>query len=345
VAEFGVMSETRSVAGLPVADSWIQDVANLGVRLVRLKINIGAPVAEYQPVLQRYRDRQLTPVVVFTGGPPDLAPNAALGPGPLPGDPPTNAYIDFYARTVAERARQLSGVVEHFEIYNEPNNKPTPDDPVFMEPRNFGSLLYYSADYIKFGEPGRNVPVGNDHAVVISGGLIYICESNVRANQIDGMNEYLDAVYKSDAVTRWFETDPNHGYPWDHLGIHTYGTPRSAGRVLDKIRDLKAHHLDMSPLWLTEFGDWRDCITSDCADPASGNAQADVLADWYDVVQKKPYVGASFWFCHHQFHDPALDPARPNGHYGLTGHDIQDGTITAEFHWPAWQRLRSIIQP
>jgi hypothetical protein len=208
----GVNSETFIPAGAPVHDDWLQDIVNLGARYVRLKIDpFYAPTvdemeAHFKPVIVRYREHELLPVVNFVQD--HVEATTARDPLTLhpPDGPALNPYIEQFAERVAGIAQRFGDLVPYYELWNEPNN----DDPytlndTHLPPENFGSRMYYASRTIRFGDAVRDIPAGNPYAVIIAGGIF-------NNNQVGGGSGwdsvYLEALYRTPGVTAWAYDTP-----------------------------------------------------------------------------------------------------------------------------------------
>ncbi len=332
--------------------SWVLDLALLGVRHVRVPLaqpadgNMArAARDQYLPVLQLFRAQNLIPLVVLgpeiLGGEPQVW-NADLEDRGT--EPKSNAFIDQFVVQARTIAREL-GNVANYQIWNESNAPNT-----YLRSAHFGSMLHYTSQAIRAAVPD---------AVVVSGGLNFNDDTGANPN-LAYLNEDQPTEEADTGLYPWLQRYGygNGDYPWDIFAIHEYGTIATAVSSLNHIVAAVDTADDDSTIWLTEFGDWRACMeTNACTDPDSDEDHQEMLAAWYQAMLDEEQPGPArlavmFWFCHHQFHDGDHDsdnntPLVPEddvyGTWGLTGYDTDYGQIVPEFHWLAWNELRSII--
>ncbi|MCL4535462.1 MAG: hypothetical protein M1370_09935 [Bacteroidetes bacterium] len=317
-------------SGFQITANWADDVKHLGAPVVRFKIDsrptddsIEAVLPTYLSLASLYRQRGILPFAVLTGE--TLRTGYDERNAPLDGSN-NNAYIEAFSHRAARIAQFLKGVVDVFETWNEPNNW----DPVCpnLSSNHFGSMLYYSAHYIKHD------PTINPDAKIISGGLFY--HENLPGDGVTPGWDYIYlnggqsgqggvctevGVYNSAGATFWHST--YGGYPWDYLGVHPYHSPKTvAGPALDATRNYQLSKDDPGDIWVSEFG-----VRLDNNQPQ----QATELAEWYNLVLGRAYVGAAVWHKHEMF--PKDDFVNA---FGLTNYN-SDGTIDPSQHFDSWR--------
>jgi hypothetical protein len=180
------------------------------------------------------------------------------GLGNVPRDP---AVFARFVQTVAARYR---GLVDAYEIWNEP------DITAFW---NGGPD---AARYTALLKAGYAAVKGQDpSALVVSGGLSW------------DYSRFLTAMYRAGAKGSF-----------DVLALHPYATKGLAAwlRSIRAARRTEVANGDARPIWLTEFGfntsvdphAWQRGVTE--------AQQAQLVGDAYRVLDGEPYVGVAFYY-------------------------------------------------
>ena len=173
-----------------------EDVLWNGVENTATAIAQGASqykdLATYKERLRRLRDDYGIHTVCILKGTHDSYDGG--------GTPYTTTGINGFAAFCGEVARQLDGVVDHYEIWNEWNISAFNDDPVLKGPDVYARLLMASYDAIKTVN-SENQVIGCDTAGIPN-----------------GINGWIDTVLK----TIRNEGDPNKNYYMDAISVHTY---------------------------------------------------------------------------------------------------------------------------
>ncbi len=347
-SRYGVNVAESSTVGLHDIPSWTADVANLGTRYVRIPLDASMdepPYPEIRSFLEGCTNRGLIPLVVLTSGVAAVNMAVVQPRAPLTGTPPSNAYIDAYALQAGRIALDLAEIgVNHFELWNEPNNY-TLADPQYLPRANFGALLVNASAAIE-GQNGQ--------AIIVSGGLLFTAQ--LTGTPSDGLRWLGADLSDPDGpgLYAWLQSQSVSPYPWSHLGIHTYydggldETITTLGSAaLDDIHGIQENPgtgipADPSLIWLTEFGDPRVCDSqSACAVEtpplASDLAQADNLDIWYNMIEPKAFIAVMFWFSQHRV-NPIVN--QPTWFFGLLNDTV---VLDPNEHWQAWSRLRGRI--
>jgi hypothetical protein len=324
--DVGVMStshiEAPGIGVIPVnAVDWSNDLAELGVKYVRIAVDIPhthPKFPEIRTLLNECFVREVLPVVVLQEGIAIGDPNSAAV-----GTPPVNPYITHFADQAAAIVALLP-FVQHFEIWNEPNTA-----QFHLVRNNFASLLFHASQAMK------NVR----DVTIISGGLFYNNDTGADLGPLIGP---YDQSGQSIGLYTWMQRYGVWPYPWDHLGIHTYfAPPANAASPLEEISRTKQENDDTSGIWITEFGDWRQCGDVLCVRNGAGCvAQTASLDNWFDVLLSKDFIDAMFWFSHHRNDDNISHIS--NAYWGLMNYEF-DGTVNPLQHWRSWDRLRERV--
>ncbi len=208
--------------------SWVQDIVNLnlGSRHVRVPLNTPRPTTPppYSGDYGAFRDfivgcanRGLIPLAVLTSGIAGVDMASVQPRATLVGSPPSNAYIDAYSTEAGRIAQDLAGIVNHFELWNEPNDVPITEDN-FIWRSNFAALLVNTSAAI------RSI---NPLARIVSGGLLF-------SDAVDAMPWLTAPASDPDGagIFTWLDSQGVSPYPWDYLGVHTYfmGLPNPSGQ-------------------------------------------------------------------------------------------------------------------
>lgn len=225
-----------------ITQAWADDVANLGVKWVRLLINSNpvdnslgnagsGPLHYYATVCQYYANVGIKVMGVLTAETdrypeppnpppgrdwPSGAPNDALSADPSNPDVVTNAYITHFAARIGAIVNALGGLVSAFEIWNEPN------DPAgeYLASQNFGSLLYYSA--LQLVPPSYGI---------VTAGLLYTDDTGYDSTYLKGGGGEV-GLYNSTNATYWHANPPQtRTYPWGHIGVHPYWNLQYTGNA------------------------------------------------------------------------------------------------------------------
>ncbi len=206
--------------------------------------------------------------------------------------------LDQWGDHVEAIARTGLGVVEAYEIGNEPNTDrfwggAAPD------PGQYVQVLQVAYERIKAVDPG---------AIVVSGGLAPVGRIKGTCNGWSGNN--CDAMDEREYARQMFLLGA--GETFDAFGYHPYGfayTPETdpysvsngfAFRGVEVMRDLlEQHGLDHKPIWATEFNWLRD-PSRDGAIPGwchYDSAYEDNFG-WMDVseVQQADYITRAFQY-------------------------------------------------
>jgi hypothetical protein len=245
----------------------------------------------YDAIYRADLERGLRPLFIFA-----YAPTWANG-GVCPvGDrschaPPAAAHVDDAARTAAEIARRYPRAAG-IEIWNEPNLpyfwRPAPDPVAYAE------LLERSYEAIKSVDPEMPVAGGSTSDSTIA-----------RPGQVEAP-DFVGAILEAGA-----------GDSMDALSVHVYPDPADAsGRsaVIDLESVARALGDDEKPIWVTETG-----ISTSGPDAVSPEAQSLALVSLYEDLAAVPGVEMVLV---HTLVRPAVDPASPEGGFGIVGHDL-----------------------
>jgi len=284
-------------------------------------------LASILTAIEGYGSRGVRPLAVLGGG--ILSIEGAFAPNFGDG----SSYIDAFAARAGLIAGKLAarGVTD-FEIWNEPNNKGSGDNPEYMVAENFARLVAAASSAITIALTGRA-------PTIVTGGIFF-----TEANEASA-HEYCIAAMSALPAGAW-----------NQIGVHAYWEVLdNAGPALDQLHDdLGSARVDPRTFWITEFGSSRACENQACTDPNSGGPQAQLLNDWNDVMQPRlvshgapdACIGAAFWFCHErEFRSPGSPPLIVENDWGLTDWDRATGDINAQLnHWPSWDQLRAIAR-
>ncbi len=320
--DLGITEDVQYLSG-PELDARLDAYVQLGVRWVRFQViwdvveRHGPGTADwsrYDELVRELHERGLKPLAIIQTTPawarvPDCEHVLC---------PPADAAD--YARFAAEAAARYAGRIQHWEIWNEPNNhyfwKPGP------EPQAYAELLVAAHAAIKAADP---------QAVVVTGGLAPAMTERVEAGGYQWVNpvEFVSALYAHGA-SKSFDVLAAHPYTFPHLPPHPfigsawyemYGTSPS-------IRSLMEAHGDAhKPIWATEFG----APTGPTSNPRAltEQEQAEMLERGYEEWVKHSWSGPMIIWAYHDW-----DADYEDAHFGLVR---ADGTKKAAYY--SFQRL------
>jgi len=196
---------------------------------------------------------------------------------------------DAWAAYVEAVVRQYRDVIQHWEIWNEPNNpvfwKPKPD------PREYMDVLKVAYEAAKRGNPD---------CTVLMPGLAGPCEGRYGI-------DFLDALLEQGAVRYC-----------DAISLHPYrhGTPEETDLEGDlrHIMEATERNGGRRPLWFTEWS-WPTQIPGGSTE----ERQARLLARAYAIALGTGAVERLFWF---RLHDSGDDRFYDEDNYGLCYSDL-----------------------
>lgn len=345
-----------------ITDEWAQDVANLGVKWVRIAITSRQAtdsvdpdlVAIYRNVCLLYRSRGVNVLGVLV---PDLLRTARGNPDsssgswwPLEGTDLGNDYLREFARRAAVVAKGLRGVVDTFEVWNEPNDG---GKDSYLPSTHFGSLLALCARSMTKDllDPESDSEAPNPSAKIISGGLffapwqfdppsngawdrVYMLGGTYAPVPPATTGDSEEGLYKSVAVKAYY--DDYGAYPWDALGVHPYLNAPDIGPSLQAAHDVgqltrdpddpTIGPIDDRPIWATEFGVERRCADGTCVsyDQGSGTQQASEINPLFDAILQKDFVSTAFWHKHERL---TRFPDSPGERFGLTEFEADPSNV------------------
>jgi hypothetical protein len=237
------------------------------------------------------------------GFPPEWASTAPPGAErPWVYKPNLDAWADFVEQTT----RHYADLVQHWEIWNEPNItvfwEPTPD------PREFLDVLRVGYEAAKRGNPT---------CTVLMPGLAGPTENRWGMDFLDELLELGGARY------------------CDAISIHPYrqSTPEESDLVGDlrHIADLAAANGGRRPIWYTE-----NCWTTQIPGGSTEDRQALMLPRCYVLSLATGLVDKLLWF---RLHDSGVDRFYSEDNYGMCHHDL-----TPKPAWFAHRTLARLLE-
>lgn len=192
--------------------------------------------------------------------------------------PPTDPQ-DF-ALFMTETATRYDGMVEAYELWNEPNfNRFWPSGP-------------NAAQYVE----------------LLKAGSLAVREVDPDAEIVFGGTQWSDYRFLEDA----YAAEPNLGEYYDVMGVHPYTPPAAPtpeeirrdpdGRMSKdsfpayrEVRAVMLEHGDDKPIWFTELG-WSTSSQDQPGGLVSEEQQADYLKRAFDYIEQDPYVEVAFWY-------------------------------------------------
>ncbi|MEA2639822.1 MAG: hypothetical protein QOF51_1216 [Chloroflexota bacterium] len=162
---------------------------------------------------------------------------------------------------------------------------------------------------------------------------------------------YPDGGYLVNAMT-YLQSLESTGSLWTHIGVHDYRGPADLLSDLEDINGALPAEIQPRTLWLTEFGDFRECADEQCLDPDGSKAQGEALESLYDALEPRlgntptSLVDTTFWFCHQSFVHTGPDPVTHSArqlNFGLTDWDRDTGKMQPSYRWQSWMKLQSRI--
>lgn len=245
----------------------------------------GFDLAPAEPwCIQQAREarRQGLRVLGILGFPPAWASTAATGdPRPAQHEPRAAAWTAYVEETV----RHYAGLIDHWELWNEPNItvfwEPEPD------PETFAKVAIAGYQAAKRGNP---------EAVVMTPGLA-------------GPHGHGDRMAFLDTILAAGVQDAT-----DAVSIHPYrqATPEES----DLLGELRHIHDGSGgkPIWYTEM-----CWTNQIPGGSTEGRTAQMLVRCFALSLGSRMVDRIIWF---RFHDPGLDRFYTEHNYGLCWHDL-----------------------
>ncbi|MBB1499774.1 cellulase family glycosylhydrolase [Paracoccus sp. MC1862] len=186
-----------------------------------------------------------------------------------------------YAKFASEAAKRYGHIVDHYEVYNEPNMNG-------VSPQDYTKIL-------KLAHGAINTADGN--ATVITGGLASIPSTG---NGMWGAVEYLKQMYDAGAKDYF-----------DAVGYHPYSFPLMPGdskawngwqMMEDGIRGTMIANGDGDKqVWITEYG----AKQSGSGVTVSPGTAAQMLREAVDLAEDTPWAGPIMWF---SYQDSAYEP-------------------------------------
>jgi hypothetical protein len=216
---------------------------------------------------------------------------------------------DTFSHFAGEAAKRYEGIIDYWEIWNEPNYNlfwyPKPDA------ESYAKLL--KASYVE-------IKKANPAATVISGGLAIVAEE--RGENIPPIS-FIKYLYESN-MQDYFDAIALHPYTYPVLPESAEND--SGWQQMDLIRQfVKDHAAADKKIWITEYGAPTDGTgnrhetgTSDFkynSDYMSENAQAEMAKEAAVIYdQDKQWMGPFFWY---GLRDSGQGSSMPENFFGL----------------------------
>ncbi len=278
----------------------MQDLAALGVRVIRIEIERGTPWADYVTIVNAAREAGIEVLAVVSRTSLPLST-----PGPLAGTITEfdEVFVPAYQAAIDETISRLD--VDFVEIWNEPD--------VYEFAPMYGLT------------PGCVRDVGATRYALLATRVFETLDERRRAGMATPTMVAFGVSRQDDGCLReaLFDAAPirNHrlgyrpahaladGPPTDIVGMHGYGNSGkspsengytySGGTFATGVEELLAATyadgrpiVGTTPIWYTEVGYSLHTIGGD--DPAT--RQGDALTTVFDVLRAHPQVTAAFWY-------------------------------------------------
>lgn len=243
------------------------------------------------------------------------------------GMPKTNEQIEAYAKFCANVAKQLKGIVDNFEIWNEPSVP---------------------------GFNGNQVD-GYTYAKIVKAAYIAIKNENPDAKVLalgGGSYDYLEWTLNKSISDVLYGERPNILEYCDAISIHPYdqsngyiGFPDNWITVVKKFKELLENKGSNIPLWITEYG-WSTYDDSNYDnpfhDPVTYEQQAINLTESAIILKSYGYVDKNFLY---SFVDTGTNDEDAEDRWGIvTNHDETcDGGYHAKNAYAALSALNHFL--
>ena len=243
-------------------------------------------------------------------------------------------YRQEFADTVGFTASHFKGRITYWEVWNEENYDPKPDDPYNpprVDPQRYAPLL--DAAY-------QSIKAANPQAQVLFGGL---------ASAWGDSHQYFVEVYSWLGSSRPFDYFAIHPYPRPDEGpdpqVYMYADQPDYDTIVDKFLKTMSDNNDGDKhVWITEVG-WNSSKGSPtrpvCHDPVlvTESEQAAYLKPMFDILFNEvemwdspgtPAIEKVVWYQYMDvgIEDPCTTSRSVGGHAYVSFHDmVQAGSV------------------